>query len=400
MVTYGDLMTLLLCFFVLLFSFSSLESKKFESLKESLTGAFGFLSGTSTTLGKGAKKKPKKKTDSTFEKAVSRVLVKMKRKTNPKDRLDMLERAVLQATKAVRLVSQQRERVRQIVHELEEPTSRVDKKPTNFTEVVQETLESKEPRNFPTERQEFSDATEQNKEEPESANQPLDPPRSKGDSQEHMRSDLTEIDIAQGRDQTMLENTGNQRKKDQLSGRARLMEKFHDIEKYRSEDQQHDFRQKPDIKATIQEYTTLSGMVEKTSQGLSHAVFNLSEELLFKKNEIELKEDSKEKLYRIFLQHYNQNANSVFQIESHTDFAQPPSFKYPTSWHLAAARALRVLEFLFEESEEFDPARFCIVSFGAYQPKFQYSPKQLELEENRRLEVRMFQKPGGSQYGR
>ena len=104
---------------------------------------------------------------------------------------------------------------------------------------------------------------------------------------------------------------------------------------------------------------------------------------------------SKEKLYRIFQKHYQKDSTSIFQIEAHTDFAQSPSEKYPTTWHLAAVRALRVLDFLFEESDEFDPSRFCIVSFGAYQPKFQYAKGQVELEENRRLEVRMFQTPGG-----
>ena len=400
MVTYGDLMTLLLCFFVLLFSFSSLESKKFESLKESLRGAFGVLSGTSTTLGKGAQKKPKKKTDSTFEKAVSKVLVKVKRKTTPTEKMEMLERAVLAATRAIKLVSQQREEVQKIVQELETPASETIKESTNFAEIPQETLESKEPRNFPTERLDYSEATDQSKEEMESANQPLDPPRSKGDSQEHERSDLTEIDIAQGRDQTLLENTGNQRKKDKLSGRARVMEKFYDVEKYRSEDEDYDFREKLETKKFLKEYTTLAGMVEKTHPDLSQAVFNLSEELLFKKNEVDLKEGAKEKLYRIFQKHYQKDSKSIFQIEAHTDFAQSPSKKYPTTWHLAAVRAMRVLEFLFEESDEFDPSRFCVVSFGAYQPKFQYAKDQVELEENRRLEVRMFQTPGGESYGR
>ena len=78
MVTYGDLMTLLLCFFVLLFSFSSLETKKFESLKESMRGAFGVLKGESTTLGKGDARKPPKATDKSFDKAISRVLKKIK----------------------------------------------------------------------------------------------------------------------------------------------------------------------------------------------------------------------------------------------------------------------------------------------------------------------------------
>ena len=45
MVTYGDLMTLLLCFFVLLFSFSEMDKLQFESMKDSFTGAFGVMDG-------------------------------------------------------------------------------------------------------------------------------------------------------------------------------------------------------------------------------------------------------------------------------------------------------------------------------------------------------------------
>ena len=395
MVTYGDLMTLLLCFFVLLFSFSSLESKKFESLKESLRGAFGVLSGDSTSLGKGKQKKPKKKVDARFEQATSKVMVKIKRQKIPKERLEMLAQAVLQATKAIRLISLEREEVKKILHELERPTSLVEKVSTNFSDIKQQVTESKEPRNFPTERMDHSQATDQNKEESESAAKPLDPPRSKGDMQEHSRSDRTEIDIAQGRDQTLLENTGNQRNRDKLSGKAKSMAKFHDTVKYRSEDKQYDFRQKPDIKSTLDEYTTLSGMVEMTGQDLSHAVFNLSEGLLFEENSLELKEESKERLYKLFLEHYKKESKGVFQIEAHTDFQQSPSRKYPTTWHLAAARAQTVLDFLLSENIEFDPKRFSIVSFGAYQPRFRYDSKRPDgiIPQNRRLEVRLFVKP-------
>lgn len=41
MVTYGDIVTLLLCFFVLLFSMSQIEQHKFEQLAESLRSAIG-----------------------------------------------------------------------------------------------------------------------------------------------------------------------------------------------------------------------------------------------------------------------------------------------------------------------------------------------------------------------
>lgn len=48
MLTYGDMMTLLLCFFVLLFSFSSIDAKKFEAIMESFSGALGVLDGGTT----------------------------------------------------------------------------------------------------------------------------------------------------------------------------------------------------------------------------------------------------------------------------------------------------------------------------------------------------------------
>lgn len=45
MLTYGDLVTLLMCFFVLLFAFSSVDSQKFESLMVSFQGSAGILPG-------------------------------------------------------------------------------------------------------------------------------------------------------------------------------------------------------------------------------------------------------------------------------------------------------------------------------------------------------------------
>ncbi|SHJ05803.1 OmpA family protein [Lutispora thermophila] len=41
--TYADMMTLLLCFFVLLFSFATIDAQKFESIIQSLQGSLGVL---------------------------------------------------------------------------------------------------------------------------------------------------------------------------------------------------------------------------------------------------------------------------------------------------------------------------------------------------------------------
>lgn len=46
--TYGDMMTLLLCFFVLLFAMSNIDAKKFEAIVMSFQGSLGVLDGGNT----------------------------------------------------------------------------------------------------------------------------------------------------------------------------------------------------------------------------------------------------------------------------------------------------------------------------------------------------------------
>lgn len=43
MATYGDMVTLLLCFFVLLFSFANLDVQKFKAIAQSMNGSLGVL---------------------------------------------------------------------------------------------------------------------------------------------------------------------------------------------------------------------------------------------------------------------------------------------------------------------------------------------------------------------
>lgn len=53
MATFSDLMNLLLCFFVLLFSMSTVDAEKFQAMAESFSQTFSIFSGGATAIGDG-----------------------------------------------------------------------------------------------------------------------------------------------------------------------------------------------------------------------------------------------------------------------------------------------------------------------------------------------------------
>ena len=53
MATFSDLMNLLLCFFVLLFSMSTVDNEKFRQIAESFSQSFSIFDSGSTSIGDG-----------------------------------------------------------------------------------------------------------------------------------------------------------------------------------------------------------------------------------------------------------------------------------------------------------------------------------------------------------
>ena len=51
--TFGDLMNLLLCFFVLLYAMSSTDSDKFQAVAASFANTFSVFQGGGSTIGEG-----------------------------------------------------------------------------------------------------------------------------------------------------------------------------------------------------------------------------------------------------------------------------------------------------------------------------------------------------------
>ena len=89
MATYGDMVTLLLCFFVLLYSFSTIDKVKFESMAESMQAAFSITQGggatapipgqssSSASSQQAASKKSTEKSESTATAITSQKLLAM-----------------------------------------------------------------------------------------------------------------------------------------------------------------------------------------------------------------------------------------------------------------------------------------------------------------------------------
>jgi len=70
MVTYGDMMTLLLCFFVILVSMSEIkEEEKFQKVSESIKRAFGYKGGVGTIAGSAVP-------NNTFDKKMTELILR------------------------------------------------------------------------------------------------------------------------------------------------------------------------------------------------------------------------------------------------------------------------------------------------------------------------------------
>jgi chemotaxis protein MotB len=83
MITYGDMMSLLLCFFVLIVSFSTMEIEKFKAAAGSLRGAFGALPYQTKVM-------------------PSPVIMERPKKADTKERSRKRERAIMQLRKIIR----------------------------------------------------------------------------------------------------------------------------------------------------------------------------------------------------------------------------------------------------------------------------------------------------------
>lgn len=77
---------------------------------------------------------------------------------------------------------------------------------------------------------------------------------------------------------------------------------------------------------------------------------------------------------------------SPLRVEGHTDDVPITTARFPSNWHLSAARALAVLRFL--EGKGVDPKRLQAVGYGAVAPR-QPNDSAEHRAANRRIEIKL-----------
>lgn len=132
----------------------------------------------------------------------------------------------------------------------------------------------------------------------------------------------------------------------------------------------------------------LSGLESAQTRRLGGIVIvTLGERILFDLGKAKLKDRAKPTLNKIadVIQQY---PNRRVVVEGHADTQPITTTRYPSNWHLSAARGVSVIRYLVERSH-MDPAQFTASGFGEYHP---IAPNNTAANRqlNRRVEIVLY----------
>jgi chemotaxis protein MotB len=103
--------------------------------------------------------------------------------------------------------------------------------------------------------------------------------------------------------------------------------------------------------------------MEETERGIT---VHILDDVLFQPGQAALTESSKNVLKQI-AEVVKMFPNDI-RIEGHSDNIPIKTARYPSNWHLAAARAVETVHYLYE-IEGLDPDKLSSVSYGEYKPR-------------------------------
>ena len=111
MITYGDMMTLLLCFFIFLFSFSTVDKKKFEKIVASFKAALGVLPGAKVHKPEDSQavkgKKKKKDAKDLLKQIMDEAAKKSKREEKIKQQIKVIKAVLKEEIESKQVIVEQ-----------------------------------------------------------------------------------------------------------------------------------------------------------------------------------------------------------------------------------------------------------------------------------------------------
>lgn len=112
-------------------------------------------------------------------------------------------------------------------------------------------------------------------------------------------------------------------------------------------------------------------------------VLGMTADVLFPSGSAELSADGKKTIGELTQALRRRTSEQNFQIEGHTDNEPIHTAEFPDNWHLGAARAITVLEFMIDQG--FPKDRLSAATFGETQPVA--SNMGVGKAQNRRIEI-------------
>ncbi|MFB6345381.1 MAG: OmpA family protein [bacterium] len=125
----------------------------------------------------------------------------------------------------------------------------------------------------------------------------------------------------------------------------------------------------------------------KTTLRRDNLVITLESDILFDLGKATLKPQSKQTLNKL-ANAFAEHENRPIAVEGHTDTLPIETARFPNNWHLSAARAVNVVQYLVDE-RNIAPERFIAAGLGEHHPVATNQTSEGRAK-NRRVEIVLY----------
>ena len=403
MVTYGDLMTLLLCFFVLLFSFSEMDKIEFKSLKDTFTGAFGVMGGHSAIEGLGVTSQPQRYTSAMFDDALEKIR-KAKSDRYPHEQLEYLNSVIASADEAVGLLIKEAEKnqvsVDQLQHVMqtvklkikEDKTKRSkeiearegkkleDAKQLDDTALPSTSLKdikmSKEKQSAQKSQAELDKKGRKKNLEDQAPDERI---LARGNRFAKKRGDASRSKKMAGRNNPLMENPGDNEIQEGLTGQGLDFKERMDRVEGKREKKRFEYPV-PDRETSDEDYQNISGVVKDTKADANRVITKLTEPVpasAFFLPKTDQFLPGVEALIGKYAHLFKQSRGGLFQIEAHTDSTQPDR-SYDSNLDLTMRMSIALILKFLELEPSLSPSQFSAVGWGDRIPNMDLGSENID----------------------